>query len=335
MRSLPPFCALPCPPPVCLLPTTPNLFHQVKLQGQRLELGEIESVITAHDDVDLAVVKLIKPHPNEPEYDFLVAYLVVKPASGRVAAPEAPAPAAPAAPAAVQVSIDPEPGRRTTGQAVAQYVRGMKGQQPLADALDSPDVALGMLEADLEREVRAECRAYLPRFMVPYAFVQCQRMPQTLSGKINRLAIPPPPQALLMRLLARARADGPGPGAAAGPDAAAAAAAAEDPNELPGGGRVAEALTAMVRRLKRLEEGAEVDRAMPLRELGVNSMQLTHLVNQVCGCRGPGAGGALGKRCAGPFVRAHISCCPFVGTGLWTGPGLTDVAWRVTDGGLG
>ena len=78
---------------------------------------------------------------------------------------------------------------------------------------------------------------------------------------------------------ARVRADGPGPGAAA-------AAAVQDPNELPGGGRVVKALAAMVRRLKRLEEGAEVDREGP--------------VPGACGGRqwerGAGGGGGAGPR---------------------------------------
>ena len=54
---------------------------QVKLQGQRLELGEIESVIALHPDVDIAVVSLIKPNPDEPEYDYLAAYLVLSEAA--------------------------------------------------------------------------------------------------------------------------------------------------------------------------------------------------------------------------------------------------------------
>ena len=50
---------------------------QIKLRGQRLEPGEIEAVLMTHTAVQMAVVRLVQPQPNQPEADFLCAYLTL------------------------------------------------------------------------------------------------------------------------------------------------------------------------------------------------------------------------------------------------------------------
>lgn len=49
--------------------------NQIKLQGQRMEPGEVEAIIQACDGVSSCVVKLIKPIPEQPQHDFLCAYV--------------------------------------------------------------------------------------------------------------------------------------------------------------------------------------------------------------------------------------------------------------------
>jgi hypothetical protein len=49
--------------------------NQIKIQGQRMEPGEVEVVIQSHEGVSGSVVKLIKPVLDQPEHDFLCAYV--------------------------------------------------------------------------------------------------------------------------------------------------------------------------------------------------------------------------------------------------------------------
>lgn len=56
---------------------------QVKIHGQRLELGELESIIALHPAVGLALVRLVQPDLDHPEGDFLAAYLTLAEGRGR------------------------------------------------------------------------------------------------------------------------------------------------------------------------------------------------------------------------------------------------------------
>jgi hypothetical protein len=54
--------------------------NQIKLQGQRMEPGEVEAIVQSGDGVSGCVVKLIKPIPDQPQHDYLCAYVNLIPA---------------------------------------------------------------------------------------------------------------------------------------------------------------------------------------------------------------------------------------------------------------
>jgi hypothetical protein len=64
--------------------------NQIKLQGQRMEPGEVEALLQSCDGVSGSVVKLIKPIPDQPQHDFLCAYVNLIPAAYSVADLSAP-----------------------------------------------------------------------------------------------------------------------------------------------------------------------------------------------------------------------------------------------------
>jgi amino acid adenylation domain-containing protein len=98
--------------------------QQVKIRGIRIELGEVEAVLSRHPDVKQAVVITLEEVPGEKR---LVAYIV------------------------------PNEGQ-------------------------SPGVS----------QLRSFIREELPDYMIPSAFVSLETLPLTLSGKVNRLALPRP-----------------------------------------------------------------------------------------------------------------------------------------------
>ena len=141
------------------------------------------------------------------------------------------------------------------------------------DAEEGP--FLQMLPPKLEADVRGLCAAHLPRFMVPRIFVQCQDMPKTLSGKINRRGLRAPSQRLLIDMASRSRAqpgDEPDKREVSLPVPAEVTAATE---------RVIGELTAMTREILKWDEGVSIDVHTPLTHLGIGSMQLTRLVSLI------------------------------------------------------
>ena len=58
-----------------------------------------------------------------------------------------------------------------------------------------------LLPTDVSGKIEAMCTSSLPKFMVPKFFVSCPVWPRTLSGKISRLDLPAPPEALLHELV--------------------------------------------------------------------------------------------------------------------------------------
>ncbi|WP_322480940.1 non-ribosomal peptide synthetase, partial [Thermogemmatispora sp.] len=56
-----------------------RLDHQVKLRGFRIDLPDIEAVLSSHPSVQEAAVLLHQPSPSDPSSSQLVAYLVPRP----------------------------------------------------------------------------------------------------------------------------------------------------------------------------------------------------------------------------------------------------------------
>jgi hypothetical protein len=60
---------------------------------------------------------------------------------------------------------------------------------------------LTLLPTVISAQLEGLCAASLPKFMVPKFFINCAVWPRTLSGKINRLDLPPPPESLIYELV--------------------------------------------------------------------------------------------------------------------------------------
>ena len=100
----------------------------VKIRGQRVELGEIETALRRHAVMQEAVV-VARPSRIRPDQQQLVAYVV------------------------------PKPGTDATTESLRKHVEAM-----------------------------------LPEYMVPSYFVFVERLPLTASGKVDRRALPDPPE---------------------------------------------------------------------------------------------------------------------------------------------
>ncbi|MFF0205651.1 amino acid adenylation domain-containing protein [Streptomyces sp. NPDC005017] len=126
--------------------------HQVKLRGQRLELGEIEARLTAVDGIGAAVVLLREDRPGDQR---LVAYV-----TGAGAAEH--------------------PAGTVSGAA----------EHPAGTVADAATHSTGTVPgAD---ELRARLAATLPDYMVPSAFVTLDDLPLSANGKLDRAALPAP-----------------------------------------------------------------------------------------------------------------------------------------------
>ena len=202
--------------------------NQIKIQGQRMEPGEVEAVIQSFDGVSGSVVKLIKPVPDQPQHDFLCAYVNLSPA--------------------LYSSAD----------------------------LSSPPSTLMFLPKDLEDSLISLCKSSLPKFMVPKVFLSCPVWPRTLSGKISRLDLTPPPESLLHELMLRRNMNRLLRGGSGGGSVhSEASLIGEAMKEAATNVRAAVA-TAMQLPAKM---AASIDGDQPLLDVGMNSMQLTLLVS--------------------------------------------------------
>ena len=88
-------------------------------------------------------------------------------------------------PGEVELALAPHPGVR----AAAVVADGPAGQARLAAYLVPADPMAGVPSTD---ELRAYLRQRLPEFMVPAVFTEMTSLPVTLSGKLDRAALPPP-----------------------------------------------------------------------------------------------------------------------------------------------
>ncbi len=203
--------------------------NQIKIQGQRMEPGEVEAVIQSFDGVSSSVVRLVKPAPTLPEHDFLCAYVNLKPAMYSSA------------------------------------------------ELSFPHGALSLLPAAFESSLMSLCSASLPRFMVPKVFLSCAVWPRTLSGKINRLELAPPPDALLTELVQRRR-ETRLLHARDGVDVSSSKVPIDEERSVMRA-KVKVAVAGCMRLPEMTVDGIDDDQ--PLLEVGMNSMQLTLFVSTI------------------------------------------------------
>eukprot|EP00668_Euglena_longa_P003546 GGOE01004144.1.p1 GENE.GGOE01004144.1~~GGOE01004144.1.p1 ORF type:complete len:1545 (-),score=302.20 GGOE01004144.1:408-4817(-) len=140
---------------------------QVKVHGQRLELGEIESIVSLHPAVSLALVRLIQPDPDNQEYDFLAVYLTLTEGKGR------------------------RPGD-------VRFV-------PCSDGSMGRSATLWMLDPVLEQEIQSLCRQHMTDATTPRVFLECPDVPKTATGKPDRRSLPVPPEGMLLAIAERSR----------------------------------------------------------------------------------------------------------------------------------
>ncbi|MEV4068742.1 amino acid adenylation domain-containing protein [Nonomuraea fuscirosea] len=137
---------------------------QVKIRGQRVELGEIEALLTAEASVRAAVVVL--------RGERLVAYVV--PENG----PEN------------DTANDSANG---TANGTANSTAN-SSENDAAGGSDAPNTDAGGPAAPAGRlpELAAALRTRLPEYMIPAAWVPLDALPVTANGKLDRAALPDP-----------------------------------------------------------------------------------------------------------------------------------------------
>jgi amino acid adenylation domain-containing protein len=132
--------------------------QQIKIRGSRIELGEIETALQDHPAIRAAVVI---PWEDESIEMRLVAYVVPK-------------------------SDKQLPFKK------AFYIKGQESEK-----LEENNCAPEPVEQSLSTaELRSFLKERLPDYMVPSVFIALSDLPLTRNGKIDRLALPGPDQAL-------------------------------------------------------------------------------------------------------------------------------------------
>jgi amino acid adenylation domain-containing protein len=154
--------------------------HQVKIRGQRVELGEVAAALAGHPRVREAVV--VAHHDGGggaggPGGDLrLVAYVVPL-----EAVPEPPPAAADRSTAAAQPVGPARPV--PAAQQAATAAQPAAPAWPAAAAVEGPTAA----------QLREFLRQRLPSAMVPADYVFLAALPLSPQGKVDRRALPPPP----------------------------------------------------------------------------------------------------------------------------------------------
>ncbi|MFE7813012.1 non-ribosomal peptide synthase/polyketide synthase, partial [Streptomyces sp. NPDC057433] len=171
---------------------------QVKVRGHRIEPGEVEAALTDLPEVAAAaVVAVTDPHGHTR----LAAYLVPRQAASAPSRRPAHAPGLSAPPGQEDAPLDapaegPDPSRtRTSGTRTSGRPTGNTHRPPLLDGPVSPAGTPAPAGRDARlvvADVRAACRRVLPDHMVPSSFTVLDGLPMTVSGKVDRRALPAP-----------------------------------------------------------------------------------------------------------------------------------------------
>eukprot|EP01012_Entosiphon_sulcatum_P063358 TRINITY_DN9065_c0_g1_i1.p1 TRINITY_DN9065_c0_g1~~TRINITY_DN9065_c0_g1_i1.p1 ORF type:complete len:1379 (-),score=156.53 TRINITY_DN9065_c0_g1_i1:7-4122(-) len=138
---------------------------QVKIRGQRIELGEVESALAKHPALQGGEIIVLKGQDPSGEA-ALVAYVQVT-QPPRTLAPLQPGVEAPTS-----------SGTAAPGQPARLWAATDKDQ-------DSAEAQ------DMRASIRKHCQEILPPHMVPAAIVLLARFPLTANGKVDRPRLPP------------------------------------------------------------------------------------------------------------------------------------------------
>ncbi|HEY0602193.1 MAG TPA: amino acid adenylation domain-containing protein, partial [Herpetosiphonaceae bacterium] len=144
--------------------------HQVKIRGFRIELGEIEAVLGQHPGVNECVIVVREDRPGDKQ---LVAYVVEN---------QEPR------------TKNQEPRRTEQANNGTSEQRGAN----LPPRLPQPTPASASVRGrgqggeGLPSTLRQHLKERLPDYMIPAAFVTLPALPKTLTGKLDRAALPVP-----------------------------------------------------------------------------------------------------------------------------------------------
>jgi acyl-CoA synthetase (AMP-forming)/AMP-acid ligase II len=130
---------------------------QVKVRGNRVELGEVESVLLEHPAVTQAVVLA---RETTPENQQLVAYVV----------------------------CDRQSVVQTTSIGTSELTRDTVADE--WEHLDDPSE--NVLRQQIIPRLRKHLNERLPEYMVPAAWMILKHLPLTVNGKVDRRALPLP-----------------------------------------------------------------------------------------------------------------------------------------------
>ncbi|MEE8586417.1 MAG: non-ribosomal peptide synthetase, partial [Acidobacteriota bacterium] len=153
---------------------------QVKVQGMRIELGEVEAALRSHPAVQAAVVEAVGELRGHKR---LVAYVVGRrqEAGGR----------------------RQEEGERTVGswqlavgssEEESEESPKTKVQSPRSSQNPALEPAAYSLQPTAFPDLRRFLATKLPQYMIPATFVTLEALPLSPNGKVDRAALPSPEQ---------------------------------------------------------------------------------------------------------------------------------------------
>ncbi|MBR3317493.1 MAG: amino acid adenylation domain-containing protein [Atopobiaceae bacterium] len=149
----------------------------VKINGQRVELGEVEARIASHPQVGAAACRSFTDKSGQT---YLAAYYSPQPTPSAT-------PAQLAGPARPAPSVDSATPAQPAGPASAAQPTDPK--QPAPPACPATDVEAEPVD---DAQLRDYLASSLPSYMIPRFFVRLDELPLNANGKIDRMALPEP-----------------------------------------------------------------------------------------------------------------------------------------------